>query len=155
MSPSPVSVDKITRFGVYRWYLASRVICIYEIIHSLCYIYVLLIHSHVWNKCLCFYMQTELLWVFYLKQVSAWFIRSLSWRPWNSKRVLGGHVLLDIFNTFIVLLNFFNWMLIQLLLLKTESPRPAHSDLTAGGSSVWSYRHAEFWLTIMMLWINN
>lgn len=107
MSPSPVSVDKITRFVVYRWYLASRVICIYEIIHSLCNINVLLIHSHVWNKWLCFYMQTELLWVFYLKQVSAWFIRSFSWRPWNSKRVLGGHVLLDIFNTFIVLLNFF------------------------------------------------
>lgn len=46
-----------------------------------------------------------------------------------------------------------NWMLIQLPLLKTESPRPTDSDLTAGDCSVWSYRHAQFWLPIMMLWI--
>lgn len=136
MSPSPVSVDKITRFVVYRWYLASRVICIYEIIHSLCNINVLLIHSHVWNKLLCFYMQTELLWVFYLKQVSAWFIRSFSWRPWNSKRVLGG-----MFCWIFLIPSLFywissNWMLIQLLLLKTESPRPTDSDLTAGDIGV-------------------
>lgn len=52
MSPSPVSVDKITRFVVYRWYLASRVICIYEIIHSLCNINVLLIHSRLSNSCM-------------------------------------------------------------------------------------------------------